>query len=198
MARLALFDFDGTLTRGDSFAAFLRFTIPSPRLLAGAVLLMPTILRWKLGFTTNSAAKEAVVRYYYSGMDEQTFRALGARFADEKLASMLKPEALRTLVWHREAGDTVVVVSASIVVWLEPWVAKEGIDLLCTGVEVKQGRITGHFDPPNCHGAEKEKRIRAAYDLSQFDEIYAYGDSRGDTEMLALATHPFYRAFPSF
>lgn len=47
----------------------------------------------------------------------------------------------------------------------------------------------------NCHGIEKVNRIRNAVDLSNYDDIYAYGDSKGDSGMLDLATRRFYRSF---
>jgi len=39
------------------------------------------------------------------------------------------------------------------------------------------------------------RRILAAYDLSQYDEVYAYGDTKGDKPMLGLATIAFYKPF---
>ena len=47
----------------------------------------------------------------------------------------------------------------------------------------------------NCFGVEKVNRIRQEYDLSQWDFIYAYGDSRGDQEMLDLADERYYKFF---
>ncbi|KAA8711021.1 haloacid dehalogenase-like hydrolase [Helicobacter canis] len=55
--------------------------------------------------------------------------------------------------------------------------------------------LSGEFATPNCYGEQKAVRIKARYDLSRYEEIYAYGDSKGDTAMLALATHAFYKPF---
>ena len=41
----------------------------------------------------------------------------------------------------------------------------------------------------NCRGAEKARRLRA-YLHSDDVELWAYGDSAGDTELLAMADHP--------
>ena len=38
---------------------------------------------------------------------------------------------------------------------------------------------------------KRAKRIKEKIDLDQYDMVYAYGDSRGDREMLALADEPF-------
>ena len=57
--------------------------------------------------------------------------------------------------------------------------------------EVSDGRCDGD----NCHGQEKVRRIKEAYPLDQYREIYAYGDTGGDRPMLGLATHSFYKPF---
>ncbi|MBE0440051.1 MAG: HAD-IB family hydrolase, partial [Gammaproteobacteria bacterium] len=37
--------------------------------------------------------------------------------------------------------------------------------------------------------------IQAAYDLAQYDEVYAYGDTSGDKPMMGLAHHAVYKSF---
>ena len=52
----------------------------------------------------------------------------------------------------------------------------------------------GAFAGPNCRGEEKVRRLRAAYG----DDVRlaaAYGDTSGDTEMLAIADEPGFRVF---
>ena len=60
---------------------------------------------------------------------------------------------------------------------------------------MKNGLLTGKIENQNCHGEEKVNRINAAFDLSQYDEIYCYGDTKGDKPMLRLATFAFYKPF---
>ena len=82
-------------------------------------------------------------------------------------------------------------MSASIDNWVRPFFTTQGIeevDVLGTKVEEKDGCLTGHFSTANCYGAEKVKRISRvlSFDRSHY-HITAYGDSRGDKEMLAFA-----------
>lgn len=98
-------------------------------------------------------------------------------------------------MWHKEQGDRVVLVSASFEEYLGVWARKIGIEVIATKMEVQGGKLTGRLATPNCYGAQKVARIRAQIDLTQFDEIYAYGDTRGDKEMLEIAKHKFYRVF---
>jgi phosphoserine phosphatase len=60
---------------------------------------------------------------------------------------------------------------------------------------VKQGIITGKISGRNCHGDEKVCRIKEHFNVSQFSEVIAYGDSAGDKEMLALAHRRYYKPF---
>ena len=67
--------------------------------------------------------------------------------------------------------------------------------LLATLLETENGIVTGKLSGKNCYGPEKVARIKSEFRLEEYDNIYAYGDSSGDTEMLAIATKPYYRKF---
>ncbi len=104
-------------------------------------------------------------------------------------------QAIEKLNWHQQQGDRVIVVSASMEDWLKPWCDSKGVELLATSLLSDNGIISGEFATPNCHGEEKVNRIKALLNLSDYDRIFAYGDSSGDTEMLAIADEGFYRKF---
>ena len=111
------------------------------------------------------------------------------------LPSLLRPKALREIQKLREAGATVVIVSASASQWISGWSDAAGLMLMTTVLEEKNNAITGRISGRNCYGDEKVCRIRESYRLDQFDEIYCYGDTSGDRPMLSLATHAFYKPF---
>jgi phosphoserine phosphatase len=69
------------------------------------------------------------------------------------------------------------------------------LGIIATRLEIVDNRLTGKLASPNCYGPQKVERIRAALDLSRYGRIFAYGDSRGDREMLALADEKHYRFF---
>ena len=62
-------------------------------------------------------------------------------------------------------------------------------------LEIKDKTITGKTFKKNCHDPEKVKRIRELYNLSDYKYIYAYGNSRGDHEMLDIADERHYKPF---
>jgi HAD superfamily phosphoserine phosphatase-like hydrolase len=97
--------------------------------------------------------------------------------------------------WHQKEGHRIVIVSASMKCWLDAWCKNNHIELISTKLEVIDGKLSGKFATKNCHGIEKANRIREMFDLGNYDHIYAYGDSSGDREMLALADESFYKPF---
>jgi len=196
MPTLALFDFDGTLTRKDSFLEFLKFAVGNTSFYKGMILISPILSLYLLRIIPNHTAKMLVVRYFLEGWHEQTLRKVGARFSAEKIPDLLAPAAMEKLTWHIKSGHEVVIVSASIDWWLKPWCDALHIDCICTQMAYIDGKFCGDYYTPNCYGSEKSRRIQSEVKrLSQYDTIYAYGDSQGDTEMLAMATHAFFRKF---
>jgi HAD superfamily hydrolase (TIGR01490 family) len=196
MPTLALFDFDGTITRKDSLLEFLKFAVGKTSFYKGMILLSPILSLYLLRIIPNHTAKMLVVRYFLEGWHEQTLRKVGARFSAEKISDLIAPAAMEKLNWHIESGHKVVVVSASIDWWLKPWCDSLLIDCICTQMAYVDGKFCGDYYTPNCYGPEKSRRIQSeVMRLSQYDTIYAYGDSQGDTEMLAMATHACFRKF---
>jgi HAD superfamily hydrolase (TIGR01490 family) len=190
---LALFDFDGTITFKDSFGDFIVYAVGRKKFILGAILLSPMLVAYALGFIRNWRAKEIVSTYFFGGWDSRGFKALASNYSRERLPRIIREIALERIGWHKLKGDKVVVVSASIDLWLADWCANQGVDLIATQLEMRDGRVTGRFLTRNCSGEEKVKRIEERYGLKSFDYIYAYGDSAGDRAMLDLANEKYYR-----
>lgn len=105
---------------------------------------------------------------------------------------------MATLSKALKQGAQCLVVSASVDNWVKPFFP-DAVKVLGTQLEVKDGRLTGRFTTPNCYGPEKVKRLKEAYpDLEcNRDKYYiiAYGDSRGDKEILEFADERHYKPF---
>ena len=195
MKSLALFDFDGTLTIKDSFLEILKYHRGNSGFWAKMFLLSPILIAFKLGFFPNFKAKEKVFKSFFGGMNQADFQELCDSFANHQLPKIIREEAIKKLRFHQQEGHRVIVVSASAENWLSLWCMQHGVELLGTRLEVINEKITGQIDGKNCHGPEKVNRIRDFLDPSEYESIYAYGDSSGDKEMLEFATDPFYRKF---
>ena len=191
---LALFDFDGTLTRADTMFAFVRHVVGLPRLVLGLVWLSPMLVLHRVGVVAATPAKEAFLKHFLGGRSEVSLRAAAETFADVA-DGLLREGALARIAWHQEAGHRVVVVSASLRLWLGPWCARHGLELLCTEPELVDGCFSGRLASVNCNGPEKVVRVRALLDPEASRPIWAYGDSSGDRELLALADEASFRPF---
>lgn len=193
--RLALFDFDGTITKSDSMFRFVRFTVGDLRFALGMLVLSPMFLLLKLKVISNSKAKQWMMQYFFAGLDERSFNRAATEYSLSHIDKILRPQAIEKIEWHKAQGHTVVLVSASMESWLKPWCDQNGLRLISTQLEFINGVISGRLVGKNCHGIEKVKRVKKQYDLSQYAYIYAYGDSRGDKELLALADESYYKPF---
>jgi len=192
---LSLFDFDGTITTDDSLIKFIRFVVGDVKTIWGMILLLPMLIRYKLKFIPNYKAKQRIFSYFFKGMCEHQFQKVAKEYSLKYIDTILRPKAMQKIAWHKEQGHKVVIVSASIECWLKPWCDQNGLDLIATKIEMKDGTVTGKFLTKNCYGIEKVNRLKEIYNLSDYNYIYAYGDSHGDKEFLALADESFYKPF---
>lgn len=191
--RLVLLDFDGTLTRKDTLFEFIRFYHGWIRYLGGLILLSPWFVFFKLKLIANNKVKEIVLTYFFGDEREEMFNARCSAFASQVIPGLIKPSALRLLSKEVAEKSHVIVVSASPENWVKPWCDSVHIQCLATRLEVIDQKISGKINGRNCYGDEKVVRIKSAYPPEQYDRIIAYGDSRGDREMLQLAHEPHFR-----
>jgi len=193
---VAVFDFDHTLTRSDSFLVFLKMVAGPLGLCWGLLRLSPVLMRYALKLIPNWQAKAKVLKYFLQGMSADKLQQLGDRCAVQSIPKILRSEAIERLKWHQAQGHQVAIVSASLETYLKPWAGTMGIEQVAgTQLEVVDGVVTGQMASPNCYGPEKVVRLAGL--LGNLDQycLYAYGDSRGDRELLAAARYPYYRRF---
>ena len=191
---VAAFDFDETLTKHDSVVPFLRRFSSRRRFAAGllphTLRVMPMAVR-----RDRNRLRELATQLVFAGRPLVEVEAHAAALGAAILAEGLRPDTRQRLDWHLDAGHRVVIVSASYDTYVDVVAAGLGdVDVLATQLEVVDGVCTGSLVGPNCRGQEKVERLSAWLDaqgLARDDVIvYAYGDSRGDAEMLAWADHP--------
>ena len=189
---LALFDFDHTITHADSFGRFIRELATPQQLAAAKWTVGPWLAGYRLGLVSAGQLRARVLKLAFRGRREDEVRERGARHAEQVLPALLRPEMMQRIAWHRQRGDTVVLVSASLDVYLQPWCERHGLELLCNRLEARDGVLTGRYHDGDC-GPDKVQRIRARYDVDAYPQVHAYGDSREDLGMLALARQRWYR-----
>lgn len=194
---LAAFDFDGTLTYRDSLFPFLRHAVGGVMFTRHMFALAPTLAGYALGLIRNDLAKERVFTRFFADAAIADLDRLGEQFAARILPGMIRPDAEKRLDWHRRQGHRCVLISASLELYVRPWALAAGFDeVIASRLETcANGRVTGKLSGRNCFGPEKLRRLEALYGSGGNYTLYAYGDSRGDAELLAAADHPYFRCF---
>ena len=102
------------------------------------------------------------------------------------------------MAWKRWRDEPVrlVIVTASPDLVVAPFARGLGADdLIGTPLEFDvEDRATGAFASANCRGPEKVVRLRSRFG-PELRVRAAYGDTSGDTEMLAIAEDAYFRVF---
>ena len=201
---LYIFDFDGTLTFKDSLIEFLRFSKGDAYTFFLFFIYSPLLILMKLGLYSNHKAKQKILSFCFKGMLIRDFNTLCKNFAESR-ADLLRTKGLREIEDLLEKNAKVMVVSASLRNWTAPLLGTffnitndlndKGVLVIGTELEEVNGRVTGKFSTPNCYGQEKVNRVNAMIPNRDDYFITAYGDSKGDKELLAFADESHYKPF---
>jgi phosphatidylglycerophosphatase C len=139
--------------------------------------------------------KEIIVGGSLRGKLIADVETIGEQFAQYVLVNWLRPDTLRRLRWHQQAGHRTVIVSASLAAYLRPLALRLGIDdVLCTDSVRAGDRYGDRLIGLNCRAAEKRRRFEVWLEERRWmqAEVWAYGDSAGDRELLDRADHPVW------
>lgn len=196
---LALFDFDGTLCKKDSFTGFIFFALSKRHIVKQAIKTLPWIQAYYLNIYPPHAMRVKLFKAMFTGINASEILSLAEEYA-QQLMQQLDPKLYQQLLKHKQNQDDIVLVSASIDLYLQSVCKLLEIDLICTETEIVAGKVTGHYTSADCSSEQKRLRILEKYDLNQYQSIYAYGNSVEDLEMLSLADYKFMvgedRVFP--
>ena len=133
-------------------------------------------------------AKARLIDGVFGGRDTDTVEADAVAYA-ASLPSLYRSSMSDRLAWHQSEGHQLVLVTASLGVYARPAADALGFDhVIAVELAHNNGRFTGAMVGPNVRGAEKEVRLRD-YLGDRPHELWAYGNSSGDAQMLAMADH---------
>ncbi len=192
MKKIYAFDFDGTLTTKDTLIEFIRYAKGSMALGLGFLRYAHLLVMMKFGLYPNYKAKQKVFEHFFKDTTLDDFNALCKAFAASS-KHLLRPAGIKAIQQAQNEDSEVLIVSASIDNWVQPFFPP--VKVLGTQIEVIDGKLTGRFMTKNCYGQEKVNRILSLYPNRQDYHLTAYGDSRGDKEMLAFADESYFKPF---
>lgn len=196
MEKIAVFDFDGTITQKDTLLGFIKFSKGRWAFYFGFMLFSPLIVAMKLKIYPNWKTKQVLFSFFYKGYSIEKLNDLGKKFSSE-IDKILRPKALEAIKLHKKNGDRIVIISASIENWIRYWAEEAGVDIvMATKIETnKNGLLTGKFLSKNCYGQEKVNRLLEMFPNRNDYELIVYGDSRGDKKLIEYADKGWYNKF---
>ncbi|HBK55339.1 MAG TPA: phosphoserine phosphatase [Xanthomonadales bacterium] len=192
MTPTVLFDFDGTLVRGDSFAAFLKLLLRDRPLRAlpavlGLPLLPPAFAWWP-------TARLAAAGYLWLatvGRAADELEAHRHRFlaqCGERRRQLLIVPAIERLRHHLDAGHRVAIVTgAEQRLARQLWSALDGPEVpVWVGSRLRPG-FGGWLPERHCFGPRKLDALAEAGIVPPFSVVYT--DSVRDLPLLRHAQH---------
>ena len=192
---LSVFDFDGTLTRHDSFVPFLLFAFGKRAFFIRMIRMIPSVARFLTNGVTRDELKATLIASFLTGVREDWLMEQAVKFREAFWIRLMRPTGLKSVAAEVASGARVTICSASPSLVINPFAIQLGIHLIGTELEVKDGLLTGNISGSNCRCEAKVRRLEAVYgDLSRY-RLRAWGDTRGDHELLAAAQDAHWRHF---
>ncbi|MDE6309448.1 MAG: HAD-IB family phosphatase [Muribaculaceae bacterium] len=194
MVTISAFDFDGTITRRDTLSLFIRHVVGLWRYYWLVTTMLIPIASALLGIGDRGKVKERLLGKVLGHMPLSQLQHYAYTFRI-KYDNILRPKAIAKIRRALDMGHRVVVITASPEEWVSPFFADRRISVVGTQLADENGLLTGKFSTPNCYGAEKLRRLEALIPRDTWARLIAYGDSRGDKELLAAADEAHFRPF---
>ena len=191
---LYLFDFDGTLTCKDTLFDFLKFSFPKVYFI-NYLIFIPLFIVSRLKIIDAGFVKEMFISKFLKGKSYVEINQLAQNYFEQNHQELIYSKADEYIKSLSNYNDK-FIVSASIDFWIQPFADYYEMGLICTKAKYdEQGFFTGKFASPNCNYQEKKNRIEKEIDLSLYDKIIAFGDTKGDEAMFSIATKSNFRCF---
>jgi HAD superfamily hydrolase (TIGR01490 family) len=198
---IAAFDFDGTLTRRDTLLPYLRRSLGWGRFLTALLQSAPWLVAYALRLISNHSAKARLLHVSFAGCSVDQVERWSADFVEHYLPAQWRADARAQLLAHQQAGHRCVIVSASTSLYMHHVGRALAVEtVLCTELEVQNGRYTGRMCTTNCYGDEKVRRLPAWMADQGVErthiQLNSYGDTTGDVPMLRMADKAWYQGQP--
>ena len=197
---VVVFDFDGTITTDDTFRLFLSYYRGAANYAVKILSLLPTFLAYGLRVIDRNVVKAKVINRFFAGEPMPHIEARAESFAKDVIPNLIRPAAAEALerakMREKQGLESLYICSASIGPYLRAYFLQHGItNILATELKSESGVCSGEIDGYNIWGAGKVRRILAEFAPNDVTIKEAYGDSRGDRELLNAAKASFYRPF---
>lgn len=190
---VAIFDFDGTITKGDTFIPFLYHCFKGWKFFVGLIYTAPFVIAYFFKLISNEYAKKKMILFFLKGEDISKISLQSEIFIEELCNKHYRDNIIERLLWHQKNNHTTILISASLDIYIKPWAKKFNFTFAeATELEKINGKYSGNIIGKNCYGLEKVNRMKKILgdDIKSYN-IYGYGDSKGDDFFLDLCDHKY-------
>jgi HAD superfamily hydrolase (TIGR01490 family) len=186
--QLVFFDLDGTITRRDTlFGYVLGFALRHPWRLPGFVAVLPALLRFALRLADHGELKGELIRRVMGGAARSEVDSWTREWIPQLSRRGVFPDAVAAIESHRRAGDHLVLMTATVDLYVPQLAAALGFDeWVCSEVAWHGDRLDGRLVGANVRDQVKADRLRRLLPRFPGRPLVGYGNSRPDLAHLRL------------
>ncbi len=194
MRRAAFFDFDNTLILGDSQELEIKYFRSEGKISSAELARISAVyILYKLRLVSKAALVRACI-HAYKGKTPSELSGHGPVFFEEIIRPRLIPGMIRRLKEHREGGDVVVILTATVPHLIHPAAYALGVSqIISTRLELgNDGLLNGRTAGEVCMGARKREAALSLAEEYNVDltRSWAYSDDQTDLPFLELVGNP--------
>lgn len=194
--RLAIFDFDGTVSKTDSTKFFLRSSFGKIYFLYGYYFrFIHLYILSQIGIYDFVKLKEKRISFFLKDISSKKLDTLIKRFNNDFFNQYLRSDALKRLDWHKKNNHKIIILSATIMQLISEWSSSNNYTLIANSLTFYDDISSGNFDRPDCSFSEKVFRLKEEVNLEDFEHIYGYGDTESDLDFLNVVDEPYFQYF---
>jgi phosphatidylglycerophosphatase C len=189
--RVAVFDLDGTITHRDTFVPYVRGWLRRHPRSGYLPKSFAAFLRYLATGRDRGLLKSDLLRACMPGASAEAVHTWTEEYVAGLGDAELCPGGLAAIERHRAAGDRLVLLSASVDLYVPAIGARLGFDeTICTEVAWRTGRLDGALTTPNRRGDEKRRCIEGLRGRFSGARFAAYGNSGADFPHLTAVEEP--------
>jgi phosphatidylglycerophosphatase C len=189
--RLVFFDLDGTISRRDTLFGYVAgFARRHPARVPKFLAVLPALVGYALGIHDRGYLKGALLHAVMGGAPRGEIRTWTEEYVPKLIARGVFAEALAAIRKHRDAGDHLVLMTATVDLYVPELARALGFDTyLCSQASWREDRLEGWLVSPNMRDEEKASALRRMVAKFPGRRLVGYGNSAPDLAHLKLVDH---------
>jgi len=194
--KLAIFDFDGTISTKDSTKEFLKYNYGIIKFLYGYYFIFSiNLVLCLIGIGSFAKLKKKRIKFFFQKKDSNLLIKKSNSFYKSSFQNFLKKDALKRLKWHSKNKHKIVILSASLDIILNQWCKDNKYLLITNKLQIKNNKFTGCFNEDDCSGNQKVNMLLNHLNIDDYVLTYGYGDTKADIPFLNIVDKKYYKYF---